>query len=56
MNEPVVIFDFQHHRVQHVGGDPVGEKALADAVAAQRELVMTAGGTPPPATPDEQAE
>ena len=52
MVQPVIIFDFEHHRVVQVRGDPTQDRALAEALAAQKETVSKVGGTPPPPRPD----
>jgi hypothetical protein len=54
MADPVVIFDFENHRVVQVGGDPTQERELAEAVAAQKELVSTATGAPAPSLSEEE--
>jgi hypothetical protein len=48
----MIIFDFERKTVSQVGTNPSIEKALADALAAQKSAVLTATGTPPPKDAD----
>lgn len=48
VNRPVVVFNFEKKQVTTFGANPSLDKRVAEAIAAQRELVSTGSGTPKP--------